>query len=162
MPALIGNDTDIYGALQAFQAEGIELQKNAINPHFKNKYISLDSLMGKILPILNGMGIVLIQAPDNIEGEPALTTMLQHVASNTGISVTMPLVLGKDDPQGQGAAITYARRYALMSILGLVADEDTDAQGIKPRSERAARSVVKVKAQLGVAGDTDFGADGKF
>jgi hypothetical protein len=161
MPALIGDDTDIYGALQAFQAEGIELQKNAINPHFKNKYISLDSLMGKILPILNGLGIVLIQAPDNIDGEPALTTLLQHVASNTGFQITMPLVLGKDDPQGQGAAITYARRYALMSILGLVADEDTDAQGVKARSTRSTRTVVKAKPEEGLVA-ADFGDSGKF
>lgn len=123
----------LWDALLEFQAEGIQLQKNAINPHFKNTYISLDALMGQVLPILNRLGIVLLQQPVSLGPDPALSTVLTLAATNESIESTMPLVLQKNDPQGQGSAITYARRYALMSILGLVADEDTDAQGVKPR-----------------------------
>lgn len=123
----------LWEALLAFQSEGIALQKNAINPHFKNKYISLDELMGQVLPVLNRLGLVLLQQPCSVGGEPSLSTSVTLAATGESIEATMPLILGKNDPQGQGAAITYARRYALMSILGLVADEDTDAQGVKPR-----------------------------
>ena len=115
-------------ALHAFQAEAPALQKNAINPHFRNRYISLDALMDAILPPLNKAGIVLLQMPTTLEGgTPALTTRLVHADTGEALEATMPLVLEKENPQGQGSAITYARRYSLMAMLGLVADEDDDA-----------------------------------
>lgn len=123
----------LWDALLEFQTEGIALQKNAINPHFKNKYISLDELLGQVLPVLNRLGIVLLQQPCSVGGDPALSTSITLAATGESIESTMPLVLQKNDPQGQGAAITYARRYALMSILGLVADEDVDGVGVKTR-----------------------------
>lgn len=117
----------IAQALHAFQAEGIALQKNAINPHFGSRFIALDTLMEKVLPALNKHGLALVQAPSHIDGTPALATTLIHVESGEQIQTVMPLMLAKNDPQGQGSAITYARRYALMAILGLVADTDDDA-----------------------------------
>lgn len=123
-------------ALLAFQSDAPALQKNAINPHFKNRYISLDSLMDQILPVLNKHGIVLVQAPSVLNGEASLTTTLLHASTGEKIEDTMFLTLERDNPQGQGSAITYARRYALMSFLGLVADEDDDAQSASTRSGR--------------------------
>lgn len=106
-----------------------ELQKNSLNPHFGNKYISLDSLMTQVLPILNKHELVLVQAPSIANGnEPALTTTLIHAPSQENIQSQMLLVLDKDTPQGQGSAITYGRRYSIMAMLGLVADEDDDGQ----------------------------------
>ncbi len=114
-------------ALLQFQAEGIKLQKDSINPHFKNRYIGLDSLLADVLPALNRCGIVVLQMPTQMDGVgPALTTRLIHAESGETVEATMPLLATKQDPQAQGAALTYARRYALMSFLGLVADEDTD------------------------------------
>lgn len=126
---------NISGALLKAQGDMPGLQKNSINPHFGNKYISLDSLMTQVLPILNKHGLVLVQAPSIAGTEPALTTTIIHATSQENIQSQMLLVLDKDSPQGQGSAITYARRYALMALLGLVADEDDDANaatGAKP------------------------------
>jgi hypothetical protein len=69
----------------------------------------------------------------------------------------MPLLLAKSDPQGQGSAITYARRYALMAVLGLVADEDDDgnkASAAKPKPKRAApkRNAKAAEAQAEAEG----------
>ena len=114
-------------SLLAFQAEAPALQKNAINPHFRNRYISLDALMDAILPPLNKAGVIVLQMPTIADGQPALTTRIIHVETGECIESTMPLVLEKENPQGQGSAITYARRYSLMAMLGLVADEDDDA-----------------------------------
>jgi uncharacterized protein (DUF3820 family) len=61
------------------------------------------------------------------DGAPALETRLIHAESGEQITSHMPLVLTKQDPQSQGSALTYARRYALLAILGLVGDEDDDA-----------------------------------
>ncbi len=132
--------TELGKALLAFQKEGVKLQKNAINPHFKNKYISLDSLMEQILPILNKYGLVLLQMPCYPSDVPSLTTRIVHADTGEHVESTMSLVLAKFDPQAQGSALTYARRYALMAFLGLVADEDTDGQSrsAKPQADTSA------------------------
>jgi hypothetical protein len=126
-------------ALLAVQKDAPALQKNAINPHFKNRYISLDSLMEQVLPVLNKHGLVLVQAPSHLEdGTPALRTIIYHPASNDALDASvMPLVLDKQTPQAQGSAITYARRYALMALLALVADEDDDGESAGGRKKAA-------------------------
>ena len=56
---------------------------------------------------------------------PALHTCLRHVSGESWADTT-PLYLGDKTMQGLGAAITYARRYAWQSVLGIAAEEDTD------------------------------------
>jgi hypothetical protein len=124
----------LAAALLAVQKDAPSLQKNAINPHFRNRYISLDALMEQVLPVLNKHGIALVQAPSiTDDSTPTLRTTLLHAESGEAIEDSMPLYLPKEDPQGQGSAITYARRYSLMAMLGLVADEDDDANGASAR-----------------------------
>lgn len=133
----------LNAALLAFQAEAPALQRTALNPHFRSRYVPLDELMGVVLPLLNKHGIVLAQTPCRMseDAAPALTTRLTHAESGEYVEGTMPLLLTKSDPQAQGAAITYARRYALMAMLGLVADEDDDGNAATPRAtRRGARS----------------------
>lgn len=59
-------------------------------------------------------------------GQPALRTRLIHSETGEFIESTMPLILAKNDPQGQGSAITYARRYALAAIFGVTGEKDDD------------------------------------
>ena len=116
-------------ALLAVQKSAPKIQKDAINPHFKNKYISLDKLVPQILPVLNEEGLILTQLPTGDEqGNPALTTRITFAATGECIEATLPLILDKQNSQGVGSALTYARRYALLSFLGLVADEDDDGE----------------------------------
>lgn len=116
-------------ALLALQKDMPTFQKDAINPHFKNTYISLDKLMDGLLPKLHEHGFVLLQGPDQtVHGQPAIKTQLIHAATGQSVEGLLPLVLDKDTSQAQGSAMTYARRYALMSLLGLVADEDDDGE----------------------------------
>lgn len=125
-------------AIQKEAAE-LDLRKDSTNPHFKNNFLSLKGLTDKIVPLLNKHGFVLLQSPSHIAGaqpEPALTTILMHSATGYSVEATMPLVLDKDNPQGQGSAITYARRYALMAMLGLVAEEDDDGQSASQTSRK--------------------------
>lgn len=113
---------DIYAALLEVQKKAPRVQKDAINPHFRSTYVTLNAALDAVLPLLNEHGILLVQAPD----ADGLRTELIHPESGTQISswAEMP----KDDnPQKLGSAITYFRRYALMSMLGLVGDEDDDA-----------------------------------
>ncbi len=133
--------SNLAAALLAFQANVPSLHADATNGHFNNKYLSLEGLMRAILPALNEQGLVLMQFPSSIAGLPALRTKLLHAASGESEEDKMPLVLAKNDPQAQGSGLTYARRYAAMAMLGLVADEDDDGNGAtrSVREPQAAR-----------------------
>jgi hypothetical protein len=125
-------------ALLAVQKAAPKLTKDGTNPHFKNEYVTLDSLLAAILPVLNANDLVLLQWPTALQrtttrdgmvqlGEvPALRTKLLHAPTGESFEDVMPLVLDKATPQGQGSAITYARRYSLASILGLITETDDD------------------------------------
>lgn len=101
------------------------LRKGGTNPHFHNKYVPLDGLLKIVRPVLNKNDLVLIQSPIQIDGKPALKTSILDVEGH-GLVETMLLLMAKEDSQGQGSAITYARRYSLMALLGLAGDEDDD------------------------------------
>lgn len=125
--------------LLTIQQKGVELQKTAINPHFKNKYVPLEEIIGAVVPLLNEHGIVLLQAVGHYEGTPVLVTTLLDSEGGERFESASPLILEKQTPQAVGSAITYMRRYALLSLLGLVADEDDD--GNKASPQRRTRTV---------------------
>jgi hypothetical protein len=151
----------LYEALLAFQKNAPRIEKDAQNPHFKNRYPSLDALMPVVLAALNKCGLVLVQLPGHEEGNPTLTTRLVHAESGELVEATMSLLTAKLDPQGQGSALTYARRYALMSFLGLVADEDTDGQpasGSAGPAKRARKPEAKKAVSRPAAGTQEQAA----
>jgi hypothetical protein len=116
----------LAAALAAAQAEFSAVPKNSINPFFKSNYAALPDVVASASPVLAKHGLAISQFIDaEFLGIDGLITYLIH-SSGQFISHTMKLHLPKDDPQGQGSAVTYARRYAYMSVLGLVADEDDD------------------------------------
>jgi hypothetical protein len=92
---------------------------------------------------LNKHGLSVSQFPSHVEGKDALTTFLLH-SSGQFIEHSMLLHLPKDDPQGQGSALTYARRYSYMAALGLVADDDDDGN----RATEAGRRVAMQKEHI--------------
>lgn len=114
---------DLATALSSFQGEMEFVGYDANNPFFKSKYATLTALVTKSKEMLNKHGLSVSQL---LEGECGVTTLLMHI-SGQWISSTVTLKPVKQDPQGLGSAITYARRYAYASILGLVSDNDDDA-----------------------------------
>jgi uncharacterized protein (DUF3820 family) len=120
---------ELAKALHAFQKDAPPVHLDATNPHFRNRYASLAGVVGAVRPVLNKHGLVYTQLPTLLDGVPALRTSVIHAESGDEISDVMPLTVSKADAQGYGSALTYARRYALLSVLGLVADEDDDANG---------------------------------
>jgi hypothetical protein len=78
-----------------------------------------------------------------IEGNSVLETTLYHT-SGEWISGTQLVNPVKNDPQGLGSAITYARRYSLSAILGLVSDDDDDANtATKPEPKQEVKAPEK-------------------
>lgn len=118
---------EIAAALLEVQKSMPSVGKSATNPFFSSKYAPLEKVMPAALKALSDEDIAVSQFVSNIDGQSALTTLLMHT-SGEWLSADQPLLLPKSDPQGQGSAITYARRYGLMSAIGMVADKDDDAE----------------------------------
>lgn len=127
-----GKHESLAAALLAIQREIPPVEPDAVNPHFKSKFVSLGHLISKVRPILNAHGVSFQQFPTTIEvGAPALATVLRHESGESEV-FTAPLMLTKPDPQAQGSAITYMRRYALAAALGVCDQEDDDGNGATP------------------------------
>jgi len=103
--------------------------KEARNTFVGNDYATLNSVMDTCKEALISHGIWLTQlpAPAPVElgtGHIALETKLIHAESGEWISSTAVIPLPKNDPQGMGSAITYARRYSLCAMLGIITEDD--------------------------------------
>jgi hypothetical protein len=135
----------INAALVAALGELRNVAKNAVNPHFKNRYASLDAILDAARPILNKHGLALSQEPVFQDGLAGVVTRIIHTGGESRES-TLLLPLRDQSAQGVGSALTYARRYAVSSVLGMAADDDDDGQqASKPSNEKftAVKSVKK-------------------
>jgi uncharacterized protein (DUF3820 family) len=132
---------ELAKAMLAAQTAMPKLLLDAVNPHFNNKFVSLPGLLDTVRPVLNTAGLVLTQTPTyTSDGTHALRTRITHAGSGQYLEDTMLLCLSKPDAQAQGSAITYARRYAILSVLGLAGEEDDDgAAAVAPRQSRQPR-----------------------
>ena len=126
-------------ALLAVQAAAPTLAKNADNPAFKgSKYVPLDTIVETIGPLLAEHGLVWTTLPGRADdGVPVLSYRLIHAATGETLAGEMPLLLSKQDAQGMGSAITYARRYSITAVLNLVADVDDDGNAASAVGQRS-------------------------
>lgn len=131
-----GSHRNIAAALAAAQSEMGRAKKSAKNPHFKNKYADLDSVCDAALPALNRHGIAVLQ-PLEAHGDAWVQiTRFVHGDSGETMETPVPLIVGKNDMQGLGSAMTYARRYGLMALAG-IAPEDDDGNAAAESVRRA-------------------------
>lgn len=128
---------NVFAALAAAQAEMGKAIKESSNPAFRSKYADLGNVMDACLPALNSHGIALLQPPCEIDGARYVKTILAHESGET-LECAVPLIIGKNDMQGYGSAVTYARRYGLMAMAGIAPEDDdgTAAVVAAPRQEQ--------------------------
>lgn len=117
----------IHAKLLKFKAQNITIEKDGINPHFKNRYSTLNEVLGKIQKPLADLKVLVVQAPV-LAG---LETRLIDTEDSSEIVSLVPYT-GVSDMQKLGGAITYARRYALIALLGLEDDDDDGNTASKP------------------------------
>lgn len=113
----------IAAALAKAQTEMGPALKDSVNPAFKSKYADLASVMAACMPALNKHGIAVIQPTGEDETGRFVKTVFIHDSGET-LECRVPLIVGKNDMQGYGSAVTYARRYGLMSMAGIAPDDD--------------------------------------
>lgn len=127
---------ELSKALTSFQKNAPKITKDkTANVPMKNggnysyKYADLATIWDAVRGSLADNNLAVVQSPSNTYNgtEQSLTTVVVH-SSGEWIEDTMKLTVVQETPQGQGSAITYARRYMLCAMLGIVADDDTDAQ----------------------------------
>lgn len=130
----------VHEALAAFQADVPVLTKDK-SAH-QSKYADLVQATKTIMPILNGLGMTWLTRPTLLDDNRfVLEYELRHVPTETSIAGRWPLKLS-ENPQQMGSQVTYARRYAMLAVLGVAAeDEDDDGQAAsgKNYAQRAPR-----------------------
>ena len=131
------------------QKEMPKIGKDGDNPYFSSSYLTLGKLLDKVLPIMQKHNVLLLQTPSAVITDSNLfgtlkTEMIDGETDDLLFSSEMLLATKSQDPQAQGSAITYARRYALMTILGIVPAE-TDDDGNKSSPAPIERSMNKTQ-----------------
>lgn len=114
--------------LLQFQQEVEKIKKTNTNPFFKSKYFDINQVLSEVKPILNKLGLVVLQPLTTVDGKPALKTIIRDESLTLSADlINETIVIPENpDPQKMGSAITYFRRYALVSALGLEGEEDDD------------------------------------
>lgn len=123
---------EIAKALVEAQKKIESAHKDKTNPHFKNRYATLEAVWDACHRALSENGIAVTQTLHYSQmGAAILRTSLLHTSGQSIIS-ECPLLNPKGDMQGLGSAITYARRYSLAAIVGVTQDDD-DGEGSSAR-----------------------------
>lgn len=153
-----GRVDKLFTAMAKAQGEMGYAAKTEENEFYGSKYADLASCFEAIRQPMFMNGLCIIQSPaegasaytDETGSFPAtvcLDTVIGHV-SGQWISSSLTMRLVRDDPHGVGSAITYARRYALTSMLGLAqADDDGNAATITAEAPAKKKTTKKKTAK---------------
>lgn len=135
----------IYKKLLEFQKLGITVGKDGNNPHFKSRYTTLNEVLDKVKKPLNELGIVIIQAPEVNGVRTRLYDTYTKLNPNDPtemeggdfVECFVPFI-NPTDMQKLGGAITYGRRYGLITLLCLEDEDDDGNAASRPASGSAA------------------------
>jgi hypothetical protein len=125
----------IAAALVKAQKEFGPALKTATNPHFRSKYASLDACVEAVIDALNNNGIFLMQYTHPCEDGVIVETMFIHESGEHMSGGKLHVPASKQDPQGYGSALTYARRYSLQAACGIAPEDDDGNAASKSKPE---------------------------
>lgn len=139
-------------ALNKAQAEFSPAPMNSTNPHLRNKYADLGSIIESTKPVLAKHGLSVSQMVSGVANEIGITTLLMHVSGEwLESSVLMPIIeqKGINNAQVAGSIVSYLRRYSLAAALGVYSGDDDDAGSIvKDKTQKPARPEVEPAKEL--------------
>jgi len=99
--------------------------KTSTNPHFRSKYADLGACIEAVIDSLHEQGFALIQMPKpSEEGFVTIVTELLYTTGERLYFGELTIPVTKRDAQGYGSALTYCRRYSLMSAMGIAPEDD--------------------------------------
>mgnify|MGYP003653041611 CR=1 FL=1 len=148
---------ELYTALALAQGEIESAAKDGKNPHFKSTYATLESVIEAIRGPLSKHGLSMMQLPDFTEqGGVILINRLAH-KSGQWLESSYPVTPLQNTPQAMGSALTYAKRYCLMSFLLVPADDDGN-EATKP-APRPLAPPAQMEAPINKAADIMRGVE---
>jgi hypothetical protein len=131
------NFSKVAGALVKAQKAFGPALKTATNPHFRSRYADLSACVEAVIDALNDNGIALTQRVHHCEDGVIVETVFIHESGEVITSGPLHVPATKQDAQGYGSALTYARRYSLMAACG-IAPEDDDGNAASKRPTASA------------------------
>lgn len=121
----------IYQKIANIQDKILNIPKDGKNPHFSNTYATYEQVMEVLHPLLRKEGLMICHSFDKPlnEGQIAVTTKLVSPSNMINsedlvLETTLYIPMTKNDPQMAGSAITYAKRYSVLAMLGLGTEDD--------------------------------------
>lgn len=160
------SQAEIGPALVGALADLTNPERTAINPFFKSKYAPLHATLDLVRAALAPKKLAVIQSAETHDGLIGVVTRIVHVSGEWLESEPLLLRPAKDDPQGGGSAVTYARRYSLEAMLGICGEVDDDGNAAskgkdgkkdKPASRPAPKPSASAPATSGDARDAKIG-----
>ena len=121
--------SELAKAFAKTQQEMKQPLKNAENPFFNSTYVPLENVAQSITDVATKNGLSYSQEPTVIDGVVSVTTLVMHSSGEWIEYEPLRLKPDKNNIQGFGSAITYAKRYALSAIFGITSDKDDDGNG---------------------------------
>jgi hypothetical protein len=146
---------NLLTALCSACAEITNPKKDSKNPHFRNEYASLESVLEAVMAPLQRHGLVLTQTLEPVTDDMVLRTTLWHAKTGERLDSTIVLAPQKRDPQGYAAACTYYRRLSIKAMLGLAEVDDDGNEASQPtqapraKAAPTSKAVEAVQAKLG-------------
>lgn len=120
-------------ALSKAQGEIKHAKLDSKNPHFRSEYASLEAHIDNIKPALAKHGLSLAQGVESKDGQLWLTSRL--IFGEEILETGIPLILSKNDMQGLGSAVSYARRYSVAALFNMGSDDDDGNHAVTPPTQ---------------------------
>lgn len=147
MTAVQKVEASIASAYVAAFAEIEGAVKDAKNPHFKSKYADLPAVIAAVKPALTKHGLAFTQPCQPSEDGVTVRTVLHHVSGESMDLGSLFVPANKKDAQGFGSALTYARRYALVSAFGVPTEDDDGNAATASMSRQPSETITQEQFQ---------------
>ena len=135
-------------SLVTAQAAMSHAAKDSKNPHFKSAYSSLASVIDAVRPALSSNGLAFVQKLHTADGGVAVETVLIHESGQEMSCGTLFIPASKQDAQGFGSALSYAKRYSLQSALGIASADDDGEAAVKTSSKASVVELIDMNAAV--------------
>jgi hypothetical protein len=138
------------GIAKAFveaQKEFAPALKTSTNPHFRSKYVDLAGCVEAVLDALNNHGFALIQKTHDCENGVKVETIFMYESGEQISGGVISVPADKQNAQGYGSALTYARRYSLMAACGIAPEDDDGNAAMKGPAVKPPENISAIKKQ---------------
>ena len=138
----------LYKGMFKFRTQLKQPKLDGDNPFFKSGYVTLEGVQKAVDEALKDTGLSYVQMVYNDgNGGAGVETVIMHEDGEVLSSGQLSLRPTKNDPQGYGSAITYAKRYQLAAMFGISSDKDDDGNAASQPQQQQAPQITPLQAE---------------